>query len=132
MKNTTRKEKSGKSKEKGGINMKFNLKNSDGAIDIKQAISNYSILADVSFEGKTYIGIKLQISVRNGYEHQLLLSGYINNTYVHICVCDKSREYGDSRVEIKENREIADYLYKICPESLASEFTTSHSANWED
>ncbi len=112
--------------------MKFNLKNTNGIIDIKQAISNYSVLADVSFEGKTYTDIKLGIVVRNGYEHQLLLSGNINNTYVNICVCDKSREYGDSRVEVKENREIADYLYKICPESLASEFTTRHRANWED
>lgn len=112
--------------------MKFEFKNKNGAIDIKQAINNYSVLADVTFNGITYTDVKLSICVRNGYEYQLLLSGYLNDTYVEMCACDKSKEYGDSRVDMKENCKIADYLDLICPESLASGFTTSYSANWED
>lgn len=111
--------------------MKFNTKNGN-SMDIKKAASTYSVIADVIIGDNTYSDIKLGIGVMSGYEHRLLLSGDIAGSYTHLCVCDKSKEYGESPVDTEENRKIADFLAELCPESLATEFTTSHRANWED
>ena len=112
--------------------MRFEFKNMQGSIDIKKAISNYSILADVTIGENAFNDVKLSIVVKNNHEHQLLLSGYLGNTRVYICACDLTKEDSNSRKSVEENRKIADFLENLCPESLAANFTVSHWANWED
>lgn len=112
--------------------MKFEFKNMQGNIDIKKAISEYSVLVDITIHEDIFTDIKLCIGTKPGQEHQLFLSGFLGATHANICVCDLTKEDHNSLESVKENRKIADFLNNLCPESLAANYTVSHWANWED
>ena len=112
--------------------MRFEFKNMQGNIDIKKAISNYSVLADITIQKDVFTDVKLCIGTKDGRENQLFLSGFIGETRADICVCDLTKEDHNSRESVKENRKIADFLDNLCPKSLAANYTVSHWANCED
>ena len=106
-------------------NMKFELKNKNVILNIKEPISNNKVLADVTIGNKNFYNICLSIVKIFSRPMQLYLGGTFNKEKKYICVCDKNKDG-------YYNRKIADYLHNICPDSLASEFTNEHKANWED